>query len=695
MDLPFHDRYDAGQHLAAELGAYANRSDVIVLGLPRGGVPVAAEVALALHAPLDVFLVRKLGVPGHEELAMGAIASGGVRVLDDRLVEELGISRSAIAAVETIEHRELQRRERLYRGSRPAPNVQGKTVILVDDGLATGSTMRAAAAALRQMAPAWLVGAVPVASAVVCRELDADVDEMVCAATPEPFYAVGLWYDDFGPTSDQEVCDLLRTSQETAAVTIDPPADPAALTILAHRLVERITAVTGDERDYDALIERARNAKVVLLGEASHGTHEFYQERARITQRLISELGFDAVAVEADWPDAYRINRYVRGESDDADAEAALGDFQRFPRWMWRNEVVRDFVGWLRNWNDAQPADGMRAGFYGLDLYSLSSSMQSVIHYLDKIDPEGAQRARARYACFDHFGDDPQAYGYQTTRGVTEPCENEAVGQLVELQRRAGELANRNGRVAADEFFFAEQNARLARNAEAYYRAMFYGRISSWNLRDRHMAETIDALVPHLRGRNGPTGGRIVVWAHNSHLGDARATEMGAGGELNVGQLMRQRYGDDALLIGFSTYTGTVTAAHNWDQPAQRYRVRPGLPGSWEELLHETGRDRFVFDIPKSGVLADELREPRLQRAIGVIYRPETERFSHYSEVQLPDQFDALIHLDVTSALHPWTRMRAGKLQRNYRTPSRLHSEEKCPNSIGRSRSSQQAFFSP
>lgn len=652
MNLPFLDRRDAGRHLAAELGAYANRSDVIVLGLPRGGIPVAAEVANALGAPLDAFLVRKLGVPGHEELAMGAIASGGARVLNDDLVRDLHISKSAIAAVEAIEQSELQRRERLYRGNRGAPAVAGKAVILVDDGLATGSSMRAAVAALRQLEPAWIVGAVPVASAEVCQEMRAHVDEMICAATPEPFYAVGLWYQEFGPTSDQEVCDLLRASQEASAAHPDRPAHAAPPT-LAHRLIERFTGVDGTDRDYDALIDRANTARIVLIGEASHGTHEFYRERVRITQRLIAELGFDAVAVEADWPDAYRVNRYVRGEGTDPDAETALGAFLRFPRWMWRNEVVRDFVAWLHDWNASLPAGSVQTGFYGLDLYSLSASIESVIRYLDKVDPEGAQRARARYACFDHFGDDPQVYGYQTTLGVAETCENEAVGQLVELQRRAADLAHRDGRVAADEFFFAEQNARLARNAEAYYRSMFRGRISSWNLRDRHMAETIDALVPHLQGRNGPRGGRIVVWAHNSHLGDARATEMGRQGELNVGQLVRQRYGDDDLAIGFSTYTGTVTAAQDWDQPAQRRRVRPGLPGSWEELLHDTGRGDVLFDIPKSGVLASELRQQRLQRAIGVIYRPETERFSHYFEVRLPDQFDALIHLDITSALHP------------------------------------------
>lgn len=652
MNLPFHDRRDAGRHLAAELGAYANRPDVIVLGLPRGGVPVAAEVAQALNAPLDAFLVRKLGIPGHEELAMGAIASGGVRVVDDRLVRDLGISNATVDTVEAIEQHELQRRERLYRGNRGAPSVAGKTVILVDDGLATGSTMRAAVESLRRLEPAWIVGAVPVASGDTCASMRSHVDEMICAATPEPFYAVGVWYDDFGPTSDREVCDLLRAAQETQATIA--AADPPAETRVAHRMIERFSQVRGHATDYDALIERARDARLVLIGEASHGTHEFYRERASLTQRLITELGFDAVAVEADWPDAYRINRYVRAQAGaDRDAESALGSFHRFPRWMWRNGVVRDFVAWLREWNDTRSAGGVKTGFYGLDLYSLSASIDSVIGYLDKVDPEGANRARARYACFDHFGDDPQVYGYQTALGIAEPCENEAVGQLVEMQRRAGELANRDGRVARDEFFFAEQNARLARNAEEYYRAMFRGRISSWNLRDRHMAETLDSLIPHLQSDNGPHGGRIVVWAHNSHLGDARATEMGAQGELNVGQLVRQRYGDDTLSIGFSTYTGTVTAAHDWDQPARRRTVRPGLPGSWEELLHTTGEGDFLFDIPKSGKLADDLRHPRLQRAIGVIYRPDSELASHYFETNLMRQFDEYIWIERTHAIAP------------------------------------------
>ncbi|MFN8512622.1 MAG: erythromycin esterase family protein [Thermomicrobiales bacterium] len=418
-------------------------------------------------------------------------------------------------------------------------------------------------------------------------------------------------------------------------------------------LREAARPLTGADDDYDALLELIGEARFVLLGEASHGTHEFYRERATITQRLIAERGFTAVAVEADWPDAYRVNRWVRGLGDDASAEEALGGFLRFPTWMWRNTVVRDFVGWLRAHNAALPGDSQGVGFYGLDLYSLYGSMAAVVDYLDRTDPEAAQRARQRYGCFEHFRQDSQAYGYATSAGTAEPCEDEVVAQLVELQRRAGDLAHHDGKLAEDEHFHAEQNARLVRNAERYYRAMFRGRVSSWNLRDTHMAETLDALVVHLDRRAGRT--KIVVWAHNSHLGDARATELGEGGELNVGQLVRERWGREAALIGFSTDHGTVTAADNWDEPAKRKWVRPGLPGSYEALFHELGSPRFLLPLRGDGA-AEVLREARLERAIGVIYRPETERWSHYFHARLPEQFDALIHLDETTAVEPLER---------------------------------------
>ena len=417
----------------------------------------------------------------------------------------------------------------------------------------------------------------------------------------------------------------------------------------AHRL-------NGSPADYGELLEFFGGAHVVLLGEASHGTHEFYRERAQITKRLIRERGFTAIAVEADWPDAYRVNRYVQGQNLDADAVEALGGFRRFPAWMWRNADVLDFIGWLRSHNDSLAPGSVKTGFYGLDLYSLHTSIEAVLNYLDKVDPAGAQRARYRYACFEHFGEDPQAYGYAASFGLSRTCESEVIGQLVELQRRAAEYARRDGRVAAEDFFYAEQNARLVKNAEQYYRTMFRGRVSSWNLRDQHMAETLGALQEHLAAQNRGQpkhDTKVVVWAHNSHLGDARATQMGQAGEWNLGQLVRQKHGRDSVSVGFSTYSGTVTAASNWGEPAERKRVRPAMPGSYEDLFHDVAIPAFALTLPPDSHVAGGLREPRLERAIGVIYRPESERASHYFHASLSDQFDAIIHIDETRAVEP------------------------------------------
>jgi erythromycin esterase-like protein len=423
---------------------------------------------------------------------------------------------------------------------------------------------------------------------------------------------------------------------------------------VANLIRENLHPLTGASSDYDPLIHQIGDARFVLIGEASHGTHEFYRERAQITKRLIQEKGFSAVAVEADWPDAYRINRFVRNAISDAEAIDSLAGFKRFPTWMWRNADVLDFIGWLRAHNDALPHTTNKVGFYGLDLYSLHASIEAVLGYLAKVDPDAAKRALYRYSCFDHFGEDIQAYGYAASFDLTESCENEVVSQLVELRRRAADYASRDGRVAADDFFFAEQNARLVKNAEEYYRSMFRRSVPSWNLRDRHMAETLESLVAHLETQGQPA--KVVVWEHNSHLGDARATEMGERGELNVGQLVRERHGRGAVLIGLTTHTGTVTAASDWDAPAKRKHVRPALRDSYEALFHEVSIPRFQISLRQRNPLVSALNEPRLERAIGVIYRPETERQSHYFYARLADQFDALLHFDQTRAVEPLER---------------------------------------
>lgn len=420
------------------------------------------------------------------------------------------------------------------------------------------------------------------------------------------------------------------------------PAISSGLSPLTYRV--------DSARDYDDLIDAAGESQVVLIGEASHGTHEFYATRALLTRRLIAEKGFRVVTLEADWPDTLRVHRYIHGDPSDGSAAAALGDFRHFPAWMWRNAVMVQFVEWLREWNASRRDTS--CALFGLDLYSMHASMDAVLAFLEKTDPAAARRARDRYGCFDSFGSDAQLYGHAVTGEGAESCEEEVVAQLVEMRRVYGNLIAGESHHAGDEFFYAEQNARLIANAGHYYRSMFRGRDQSWNLRDAHMVETLEEILRHHGGR---VGRGVVVWAHNSHLGDARATSMSERDEWNVGQLLREKHGPQVFSIGFSTYHGTVTAARDWGAPAERRMVRPALPGSYEELFHETEIPAFWIDLRRHS-RAEILKTERLQRAIGVIYHPETERWSHYYQACLPGQFDALIHLDRTRALEPLER---------------------------------------
>jgi erythromycin esterase-like protein len=400
------------------------------------------------------------------------------------------------------------------------------------------------------------------------------------------------------------------------------------------------------DTELDELAGLIGDRRLVLLGEASHGTHEFYDLRAALTRRLIAHHGFAAVAVEADWPDALRVDHYVRGHaSDDELPEDALASFERFPRWMWRNAEVVAFVEWLRARN-LGIAPERRAGFFGLDLYSLHSSIHAVLQYLEDNDRNAGLRARERYACFDHVAGDPERDGLEAHVGIGPRCETEVVAQLVEMQRR--KIARSGRTPMGDAWFHAVQQAHVVRNAEAYYRTMFAGRAASWNVRDTHMADTLDLLASHL-GDGDPA--KLVVWAHNAHVGDARATEAGQRDQLSLGQLARQRHGTAVALVGFTTYAGSVIAAHGWDEPAQRFRVAAAFDDSWEALLHEAGMPRFYVTAAALRTVLG--RRDRVERAIGVVYRPDTERPSHYLYASLADQFDAVVHVDATRHVEP------------------------------------------
>ncbi len=428
----------------------------------------------------------------------------------------------------------------------------------------------------------------------------------------------------------------------TRAATNHAPAREKSLPQLISDASETLPDI--DDPAFGAAFDRYGDRRVVLLGEASHGTSEFYRARAAITRHLIENHGFNMVAVEADWPDAAAVNRYVTHQA----ARPMEGRaFSRFPTWMWRNTVIEEFSHWLRSHNGQITDPTRRVGFYGLDIYNMQGSIAAVLDYLDEVDPEAAQTARERYGCLTPWQSDPATYGRAVLSQRYRDCETEVVTQLRELLERRLDYAQEDG----ESFLDATQNARLIRSAEQYYKVMYYGGAESWNLRDSHMFETLE----HVLEARGPDA-KAVVWAHNSHIGDARATEMGnVRGEHNIGQLARERFGDEAALIGFGTHTGTVAAASDWGGEMEVKRVRPSREDSYERLCHDSGKPRFLLDLHGDPALRRRLEDQRLERFIGVIYRPETELMSHYADTSLPGQFDGWVWFDETEALTPLT----------------------------------------
>lgn len=446
----------------------------------------------------------------------------------------------------------------------------------------------------------------------------------------------------FVPLIGEQGWEVEPEGPEPSRARVAPAVPRVSETLPA--LIER-TSEPFDDIEHarlESMIGRIGDAQVVLIGEATHGTSEFYRMRAEITRRLIAERGFGIVAAEADWPDAARIDHYVRHKEAPASEWTA---FARFPTWMWRNAEVREFVDWLHTYN-AERADDQKVGFFGLDLYSLHTSARAVIDYLEDVDPDLADVARWRYGCLSPWEADPAAYGHAALTGRYRDCERQVVAMLRDLHERRQAYAQRDG----ERYFDAAQNAELVANAERYYRVMYYGSRASWNLRDTHMFDTLERLL----AAHGSTG-KAVVWAHNSHIGDASATEMAARGEINLGQLCRERFAERACRIGFGTDRGTVAAASVWDGPMEIKRVRPAHARSYERVFHRTGRPGLVLSLSRNANLEviGELAEPRLQRAIGVIYRPDSELASHYFEAELPAQFDEYIWIDETTAISP------------------------------------------
>ncbi|SCZ86128.1 protein-L-isoaspartate(D-aspartate) O-methyltransferase [Nitrosomonas mobilis] len=433
--------------------------------------------------------------------------------------------------------------------------------------------------------------------------------------------------------------------EDETATAVATGNSEASLPELIFKSSEHFASI--DHVNLDKLLARIGDSRLVLLDEASHGTAEFYEMRARITRELIEKKGFTIVAVEADWPDAAHLDHYIHDTAPDPMLEST--PFSRFPTWMWSNTSVLEFIDWLRAHNEKVRSTENKVGFYGLDLYSLSSSIEAVLSYLDTVDPETAEVARVRYGCLTPWANDPALYGRMTRTKEYRACEAGVLATLQDLMKKRLDYSIAN----CKQFFDAKQNARLIANAERYYRTLYYAENNSWNQRDRHMFETLQSVMKF----RGPQS-KAVIWAHNSHIGDARATEMSARGEFNVGELVRKQYGDAAYIIGFGTDHGTVAAASEWGGPMEIKQVQPAHIDSYERIFHDVNTDNFLLPLryPLQEITRQKLLQERLQRAIGVIYRPEAELQSHYFYASLPHQFDEYIWFDETRAVEPVTR---------------------------------------
>lgn len=418
---------------------------------------------------------------------------------------------------------------------------------------------------------------------------------------------------------------------------------------LINTIRNTVNPLSNDPKSYYPLLDRIADAHFVLLGEATHGTSQFYAARAQITSLLIKEKGFNVIAVEADFPEVQPINQFLKDSQFRKSTAECLDGFKRFPIWMWKNKEMLSFIEQLKDINLQKPPE-KKIAFYGMDLYSMYSSIEAVISYLDKVDPDAAQMAKKRYACFYRYGSDDDSYG-QAMSYVKENCQKQVVDQLIELQKKRNEYLQENSLQGNEELFYAEQNAKVAKDAEQYYREMFSRRAKTWNLRDLHMADMVDEVSNHVKKISGTS--KIVVWAHNSHVGNALATEFSESEELSLGQLVLFRHWGDAYLVGLTTYNGTVAAASQWGAKVEKKTLNPALDGSYEELFHNTDIKSFMLDFNDLPSDLNTFKQNHLERSVGVVYTPESERVSHYFNARMADQFHAVIHIDRTSAVEP------------------------------------------
>lgn len=661
MKRIFEDRKQAGRLLASELNLLSlkDRENTFILALPRGGVPVAHEVSQALGIKYDVLIVRKIGHPLQPEYGIGALSEEGFFWMDP---DALGLSEVSASDVNyniEKEKMEIRRRVEVYRQGRSLPRFHNKTIIIIDDGLATGVTARVAAKFAKNKGAKKVILAVPVCSERTIDKLRYDIDEIVSLNEPSLFFAVGQFYESFTQVTDQEVVSLLEQHESTDVVIENFEDDEEESVVndlltndglnrleLAEQSIDNVIekhAVPLRSRfDLQALIKKMSQAKIVMLGESTHGTQDFYEWRRLISQELITKHGFNFIAVEGDWPACAQFNKFIHQKNGAANPAEALEGFQRWPTWMWANTETLKLAQWLKKYNQNNE---QKASVFGLDVYSLFESIDEVLKILKKTDPVLARKMQVQYECFEPFHRNEKEY-VKHLAYVPEGCENQVLSALRDL------LKVRLNKIEKEPLFDILQNARIIKNAESYYRAMIQGNEDSWNVRDRHMLETLEGLL----NRFGPNS-KIIVWAHNTHVGDYRATDMVDDGQINLGGLSRDKWGqENVCLIGFGTYQGEVIAARSWGGPTEVMQIPAGRPDSYEAQFHVASRrlEQNSFYL----WLQDELKTSELSqtlghRAIGVVYHPDYERFGNYVPTSLSRRYDGFIFINKTKALTP------------------------------------------
>jgi erythromycin esterase-like protein/predicted phosphoribosyltransferase len=617
--MVFQNRKHAGRLLSRALSHYQNE-DAIILALPRGGVPVASEIAAALKLPLDVLIVRKIGAAFQAELAAGAVSEDEEPIWNQSVLSQIGLDTEDLAPTLRSEKEKIKKQREMFRNGEKISSFVNKTAIVVDDGLATGFTMMAAIKYLKKKGAKKIVVAVPVAAEKSARQLKTKVDDVIILEKPADLWSVSQWYDDFSQVSDEEVMyDLHHNSLAKADLTSE-----------INRSLFKIKKNT----DFHALVDAVKDKRVVMLGEATHGTAEFYEMRAEISKQLIENHGFNFIAVEGDWPDAYRLNNYIQ-KGTGKSARDVLKQNHRWPTWMWANEEVAKLAEWMKN---------QSAAFYGLDVYSLFESIEEIRNFLKEKDPKLAAEVEKHYSCFEPFEGDEISYARSLFK-YPAGCKQEVLENLQKLL----ELRIKNITDNDDELFSSQQNARIIANAEAYYRSMVEADDHSWNVRDTHMMDTLDRLLE----RHGE-GAKGIVWAHNTHIGDYRATDMLSAGYVNIGGLARQSYGEENVaLVGFGTYQGQVTAGSAWGGPEKVMTVPPAMEESYEYYFHRAAVRSLTSQY---FLLFDQTHHPQFSkrmghRAIGVVYDPHEERRSNYVPTELSKRYDAFVFVDTTHAL--------------------------------------------